>query len=140
MDSPIEWVFKDIHEQIVDLYCFRGKKPLVINFWATWCPPCVEELPSLSELANRHSDQIFVSAISAEPQQNIIHFLKQSFPALSPHLKIAQVSKEIQLERFPDDQLPVTYIFDKQGFLKAKEVGARDWSDKELVRQLLHLP
>ena len=59
MDKPIDMVFKDIHADVIDLYCLRNKKTLIINFWATWCPPCIEELPALSQLAEKHKKSNF---------------------------------------------------------------------------------
>ena len=140
MDSPIDWVFKDIHGHVIDLYCLREKKIVVINFWATWCPPCIEELPSLSHLAEDHKDKISVLALSTEPLEVITSFLKQSFSDLSPHLKIARVSAEDKSQNFPEDSLPVTYIFNKKGLLKLKELGAKDWSNKNIVQQIINLP
>ena len=140
MDTPIDWVFKDIHGHVIDLYCLRDKKILVINFWATWCPPCVEELPSLSQLAENYKDQIFVVAISFEPIEAIRDFLKHSFSDLSFSLNIAQVPLEDKLKLFPEDTLPATYVFSKKGLLKVKELRPRDWSDQILVQQILKLP
>ena len=140
MNSPIDWVFRDIHGNVVDFYCLRGKKILIINFWASWCPPCIEELPSLSRLAKNNPNEILVIAISTEPLEVIKNFLSRSFADLSPHLKIAQVGKKTYLKYFPDDQLPTTYIFNKEGLLKVKELGTRDWSEKRLVQQILNLP
>ena len=138
-DTPIDWLFKDIYGNIIDLYCLREKKPLVINFWATWCPPCVEELSSLSRLAENNKNQIFVVAISTEPLGIVKSFLSRSFSDLSPSLKVARVAEDDKLKYFPEDSLPVTYIFNKKGLLKAKELGARDWSAKQLVRSILLL-
>ena len=140
MDTPIDWLFKDIHGNVIDLYCLRGKKMLIVNFWATWCPPCIEELPSLSQLAENNKDKIFVVAISTESLEIITSFLNQSFSDLSPHLKVAQVTQKNKLQRFPKDSLPATYIFNKKGLLKVKELGVRDWSEKNLVQQIINLP
>ena len=137
--EPIDWVFKDIYGEVIDLYCFRDKKILVVNFWATWCPPCIKELNSLSYLAKTHKDQIFVVALSAEETQVIKTFLKRSFFDLSPHLKMAQASSANYLNLFPKDQLPVTYIFNKKGVLKIKELGAKNWANANLIKQILNL-
>lgn len=139
MDTPIDWTFNDIHGQVIDFYCLREKKSLVINFWATWCPPCIEELPSLSLLAKNNKDKVFVVAISTEPMETIKNFLKQSFSDLSPHLKIAQISVEEKSKYFPEDSLPVTYIFDRKGLLKSKELGAKKWSEKSFIQQIINL-
>jgi len=140
MDTPIDWVFEDIHGHVIDLYCLREKKILVINFWATWCPPCIEELPSLSQLAENNKDQIFIVAVSFESMEAIRDFLKHSFSDLSSSLNIARVSLEDKLKLFPEDTLPATYIFDKKGLLKIKELRPRNWSDQTLVQQILRLP
>ncbi len=140
MSAPIDWLFKDIHGQVIDLYCFRGKKAVVINFWATWCPPCIKELPSLSRLAENNKDEVFVAAISSEPAEIISDFLNHSFSDLSPYLKIAQAPAADRLKIFPEDTLPATYIFNKKGFLKIKALGPKDWSDKNVARQILNLP
>ena len=140
MESPIDWIFRDIYGDVIDLYCLRGKKIIIINFWATWCSPCIEELPSLSHLAKNNKDKILVLAISTEPLGTIKNFLNQSFSDLSSQLKIVQISIEEKSQYFPEDSLPVTYIFNKKGFLKVKELGAKDWSNKNLVQQIINIP
>ena len=81
-----------------------------------------------------------VVAISTEPLQTITNFLNKSFFDLSPQLKIVQMTQEDKLKHFSEDSLPVTYIFNKKGFLKAKELGSRDWLNKNLIQQILNLP
>lgn len=136
MDSPIDWVFNDMQSNTIDTVCLRGKKLLVVNFWATWCAPCIEELSSLSKLAENNNDAVFVTAVSTEDPETITKFLNRAFSDLSPHLKFAQVDQKNKSQYFPEDSLPVTYIFDKKGFLKVKELGARDWSNSNIVRQI----
>ena len=137
MEQPLNWVIKDIHGEVIDFYCIR--KIILLNFWATWCPPCIQELASLSELADRYKEDIFVIAVSSEDMDTIKNFLNRSFGALSPELKFASVEEKEQLKYFPKDKLPVTYIFNGKGFLKVKEIGFRDWSDKRLIQSILKL-
>ena len=139
MDTAIDWVFTDVKGEMIDLYCLRGEKKLVLNFWATWCPPCIKELSSLSELAKQNKDQIFVVAISTEDKSSVQQFLDRSFSDLDPALKVAVVSEKEKLKYFPKDSLPATYIFDSKGFLKIKELGDKDWSDEIIVQSILSL-
>ena len=139
MENPIDWIFKDTRGDLIDLYCFRGKI-LLINFWASWCPPCIQELPSLSDLAEKYEENIIVVALSTESPKRVKDFIEQSFPDLSARLKVAQVGKTQKAMYFPEDKLPVTYIFNKKGLLQWKELGVKDWSDPKLVQQLLQLP
>lgn len=140
MDQPIDLVFKDIKGSVIDLYCFRGKKRILLNFWASWCAPCIQELPSLSELAEKHKEEILVVAVSSESIERIQSFLNQSFSDLSPHLRVVQMDEKHKQKYFPKDQIPVTYLFNKEGLLRFKEVGVRDWAEESLVQQILQLP
>ena len=139
MDTAIDWVFTDLKGELIDLYCLRGKKKLVLNFWATWCPPCIKELSSLSQLARDNKDKIFVVAISTEESYNVENFLQRSFSDLDSALKVAVVREGEKLKYFPKDSLPATYIFNTKGFLKIKELGDRDWADKNIVQSILSL-
>jgi len=139
MSKPLDWIFKDIYGNVQDLYCLRDQKNLIINFWASWCPPCIEELPSLSRLSEKYKNEIAVIVISTESLTVIQKFLKRSFSDLSSYLIFAQVSPEDKFRYFPEDQLPTTYIFNKKTLLKMKIVGARDWSEPQWLRQLLEI-
>jgi len=138
MDMPIDWILTDLGGSLIDLTCFRDKKMIILNFWATWCAPCIKELNSLSELATNYKEDIFVLAVSMEKQDIVKKFLERSFKGLSPELKIAIVQKSEKLKIFPEDQIPATYIFSKQGLLKIKQIGEKNWSDKNIVHQILN--
>ena len=56
-------------DRIVSLHDYRGKV-VILHFWATWCPPCIEEMPSLMQLQNRLRDRVTVLAISMDMDQN----------------------------------------------------------------------
>lgn len=124
-DQPIHWIVRDIYGKTVEIS--KGKT-LVINLWATWCAPCIEELPSLSRLAEKMNQKGLVVALTTEPLEKVKRFVKTSFPDLSSHLKIVSVTKEERNRFFPPDNLPVTYLFNQKGLLMRKVVGARDWN------------
>ena len=138
MDQAIDWILTDLEGEQMDLYCLRGEKIIVLNFWATWCAPCIRELPSLSQLAENYKEEIFVLAVSTESEAEVKKFLERSFTGLSPELKIAVVKEEEKLKRFPKDKIPATYIFNKKGLLKIKHLGEKNWSDKNIVQQILN--
>ena len=139
MDTAIDWVFTDLNGEVIDLYCLKDKKIIILNFWATWCPPCIKELNSLAQLAWENRDKIFVVAISTEDESAVRDFLIHSFSDLNPVLAVAVVSDEEKLKYFPKDSLPTTYIFDTKGLLQMKELGERDWSNKNIVQSILKL-
>ena len=137
MDQPIDWVLTDLNGELIDFYCFKEDKIIVLNFWASWCAPCIRELPSLSQLAKNYKEEIVVLAVSTEKKAVVESFLKRSFKGLNPQLKIAIVKEEEKLQRFPQDQIPATYIFNKKGLLKIKHIGEKNWSDKNIIQQIL---
>ena len=137
MDLAIDWVVIDLKGKPIDLYCFKGEKIIVLNFWATWCAPCIRELPSLSKLAESYKEEIFVVAVSTESETVVKNFLERSFKGLSPELKIAVVKEEEKLKLFPKDKTPTTYIFNKKGLLKTKHLGEVDWFNQSIIQQIL---
>lgn len=126
MSNPIDWMVQSTDGQVLDLYCYRNKK-VFINLWATWCPPCIEELPSLSDFAEKNSQQILVIAVTTEPLKTVTRFIDKSFSDLSKNLKIVQISPEELEHYFPTASLPATYIFNKKGLLEERILGAYDW-------------
>jgi len=138
MDVGLDWVLTDLNDEIIDLYCLRESKIIVINFWATWCAPCIRELPSLSKLAQ--NKELFVLAVSTENPSVVKKFLERAFKSgLSPQLKVAIVKEQEKLKHFPQDKIPATYIFDKKGLLKIKHMGEKDWSEPNTLKQILLL-
>lgn len=133
---PIDLILKDIKGKLWNLRCYQDKKNLIINLWATWCAPCIEELLSLSLMAEKTKDHALVLAISTESKEVLTRFIKRSFPDLKGNLKIVSLKKEVLNRYFPEDPLPVTYVFNKQGKLSVKISGARDWIQPELLENV----
>ena len=117
----------------IDLATEKGKV-VVINFWATWCPPCREEMPSLESLWNKEKSKNFgMVAISYhEPVPTVSTFIKQnpySFPiAVDPDGKIG--------DEFVGSGIPTSYIVDRNGDVVAGRIGGLDWSSPEVVSGL----
>ena len=109
---------------------YRGKV-VVLNFWATWCPPCVEEMPSLVELQQRLKDKgVIVLAVSLDADEAAYHkFLKDHGVNLitvrDPDLKSSNL--------YGTFKYPETYIIDRSGILRRKFIGAVNWNDPEVM-------
>jgi peroxiredoxin len=105
----------------------RGKTVLV-NFWATWCPPCLEEMPAMERLWRKHRDAGFVLvavSVDADPQK-VVPFAtahKLTFP-------IAFDSKMAIAERYGVRALPSSFIVSREGDLAALALGPRHWDSK----------
>jgi cytochrome c biogenesis protein CcmG/thiol:disulfide interchange protein DsbE len=111
-----------------------GGKVLVLNFWATWCPPCIDELPSLEAMAQQLAPKgVVVLGVSVDKNEAAYkRFLEQariSFAtARDPE---ADVSAEYGTFKYPE-----TYVIDQQGRVRQKHIGPRNWMDAELVKSI----
>jgi peroxiredoxin len=114
----------------VELRDFRGKI-VVLNFWATWCPPCVEEMPSLTELQQRFKDKdVTVVGVSVDVDSDSYHrFLKDhKIDFLTVRDPDQKTNNLYGTFKFPE-----TYIIDRKGIVRRKFIGAVDWSQPEIV-------
>jgi cytochrome c biogenesis protein CcmG, thiol:disulfide interchange protein DsbE len=112
-------------------------KVVLLNFWATWCPPCVDEASSLNALQRRIAPLggtvLGVSVDDAEQAyQDFIKHYELSFPTYR------DTTKQIPL-LYGTTMYPDTYIIDRGGKLDRKIVGPQDWSSPEMTQYLNHL-
>ncbi len=121
----------DLHGKKVALQQFRGKIVL-LNFWATWCGPCKEEMPFLEILYQQFKEKEFVLlTVSVDyegpkPVQEFISKQRYTFPVLlDPKCEV--------LDLFDVKGIPTTFIIDKKGKLLGKAIGPRDWKCQEAI-------
>lgn len=110
---------------------------LLLNFWATWCPPCKEEIPSLEALEQslEGSSVRMLTISSGETAETVRGFVEEEGVSLPVALDTdGAVSAQYSLQ-----SIPTTYLIDKEGNFIARLVGAVDWSEKELSDFLLQL-
>jgi len=107
----------------IALETYRGKA-LVVNFWATWCPPCVEEIPEFSRLSAEFSGiGIYFVGIAIDNAANVVEFSKR-VPAAYPSVIAGPAA--IELARVLGNQaggLPYTLVIDRQGTIRAQHLG-----------------
>jgi thiol-disulfide isomerase/thioredoxin len=113
----------------------RGKV-VVLNFWATWCPPCRREMPSLERLKGLMKGEAFeIVAINAGEEEDEIAGFRQSMnPALT--LRLALDRKAEAVKAFSITGLPTTYVIDRQGIIVYRALGGRLFDDPSIVATL----
>jgi cytochrome c biogenesis protein CcmG, thiol:disulfide interchange protein DsbE len=117
-------------DRTVTLSQFKGQV-VVLNFWATWCPPCVEELPSLMQMQQRMKARgITVLAVSIDADQSAYRqFLKDHNVNLLTVRDPDQKSSGL----YGTVKYPETYIVDRKGVVRRKFIGAVDWTEPEVI-------
>jgi peroxiredoxin len=104
---------------------------VVLNFWATWCPPCVQEAPALEKFAEQMRNQgVAVLGVSVDQDTDALRrFVAQarlSFP-------IARDPQQAVAARYGTFKFPETYILNREGRVAEKIIGATDWQDPRLL-------
>ncbi len=120
--------------QTIDLSKLRGRV-VVLNLWATWCPPCIEELPSLLALHKQMPDLAIV-AVSIDQDPDVYHrFL------IEHHVDFLTFRDEDQRVNalYGTAQIPETYVIDRQGILRRKFISAQNWTSPEITGYLSKL-
>jgi cytochrome c biogenesis protein CcmG/thiol:disulfide interchange protein DsbE len=104
-----------------------GGKLLVLNFWATWCQPCIQELPSLDQFANRFAGKgVTVLAVSVDRNEKRY---KDLLDRVKPSFLTARDAEADLPVKYGTFMYPETYIIDQNGKVVYKEAAARDWMD-----------
>jgi cytochrome c biogenesis protein CcmG, thiol:disulfide interchange protein DsbE len=120
--------------QTANLSQLRGHV-VILNFWATWCVPCIEELPSLVELQHR-IPQVTVVAISSDEDAAVYRqFLVDN---RVDFLTVRDSSDRVP-KLYGTIKIPETYVIDREGILRRKFVSAQDWTSPEILDYLAKL-
>jgi len=117
-------------ERTVTLSQFKGQV-LVLNFWATWCPPCIEEMPSLVRMQQRmQSKAVTVLAVSVDvDESNYRRFLKDH----NVNLLTVRDPDQKTNRLYGTFKFPETYIIDRSGVVRRKFIGAVDWTEPDVI-------
>jgi thiol-disulfide isomerase/thioredoxin len=118
---------RDASGNTLDLQTFKGKK-VFVNLWATWCPPCRSEMPSIEKLyqaANKENAQFVMLSLDNdfETAKKYVQKNSLSLPIFSPAGDVPEL--------FTVNGIPTTFIFDEQGQLIAQHEGSEDYNTPE---------
>ena len=125
-----DWHLKGLDGDSINLSESKGKV-ILVNLWATWCPPCVAEMPSLQKLYNRYRGKVdfyFVSSEETEKLQNFLQKKDYNFPVY--------VENESPPKILQTQSIPTTYLISKEGKIVISETGAANW-DSEKVHTIV---
>ncbi len=128
--TDYQWRLKDIHANYLPLASL-GDKPLFISFWATWCAPCVAELPSIQKLYNDYQKDVNFVLISQEDFGTITTFLNQNNLDLPIYNRVGKLPHIFEVS-----SIPTSFIIGSDGKVHVNKSGAADWNSKS-VRDLL---
>ena len=132
-----DFELKDLAGNLVRLSDYRGKV-VFLNFWATWCPPCREEIPSIQALGKNFTwekfkivavslDRVSTAAVKDFAAKNNISFL------------VLHDTDGAAAEKYRVLSIPTTFILDRNGVVIKKYIGSRNWQDPAFIQELRKL-
>ncbi|MNZ64481.1 Thiol-disulfide oxidoreductase ResA [compost metagenome] len=125
-DQAPDFELTDVEGNLVQLSDFRGKKVL-LNFWATWCPPCKAEMPHMQSFYKDFSDEVVVLGVnmtSIDKGMEAIQAFSEEYGLTFP---IALDQEGEVMDTYQITAYPTTYVIDQEGMIHAKFVGAIDY-------------
>ena len=134
--APAPLSLPDLSGKEVDLASFRGEVVLV-NFWATWCEPCREEMPSLQRLENKLAGRKFrvVAVNIGEGAPRIRQFLERTPVSFT----ILRDAESEAMKAWRVRMLPASFLVDRRGMLRYQLVGEADYDDPKQQAPVLEL-
>lgn len=122
----------DVNGDLVTLSQLKDRL-VIINFWASWCDPCVDEFPSMVQLIEHFNGKIILLAVSMdgtlEEMKNFLNVFKVS----SPYIKVFWDREKVLAQRYGTEALPESYILGPDHQLKKKVVGGERWYTKDSI-------
>lgn len=122
--TDYNWDLMNVDGNVFHFEKAKGKV-VFLNFWATWCPPCIAEMPSMQKLFSSYKDQVEFIFISNEAPSVIDSFLKEkayTFKVYNPVTKYP--------DAFDVSSIPRTFVLDKSGRIVIDKTGAANWDSK----------
>ncbi len=128
------WNLVDLNGEPVNFKSSIGKVA-VVNLWATWCPPCIAEMPSFQKLYDQYGDRVDFYFVSTEEAAKLQQFLNKKHYRLPVYQPLDMAPQKLQSR-----SLPTTIVISKKGKIAVNKKGSANWNDsgfKELLDQLL---
>ncbi|PCJ23682.1 MAG: thioredoxin [Flavobacteriales bacterium] len=127
---------KGLDGNMVNMADYKGKV-IFLNFWATWCLPCVAELPSINKLYNKlKGENIAFLLVSNEKMEKVKAYHQRKKYDVPFHI----IDEDGNIPRlYYSESIPTTYIINKEGRVVKVSVGAEDWDDDEFIKSIKKL-
>jgi thiol-disulfide isomerase/thioredoxin len=128
-----DWKLKDLEGNLVNFKDIENKV-IFLNFWATWCPPCIAEMGSIQELYNDYKDEVVFLLVSSEKPQVVQRFFKKKGYNLNSYSPLSSYPKDFNI-----NSIPRTFLINKKGEIVIDKRGAANWNSNKVRTQIKEL-
>lgn len=122
-----EWFLKNQNDNTVNFSQSKGQV-ILLNYWATWCAPCIAEMPGLQQLYSDYKDEVDFYFITSDAPNLVRSFLEKENYTIPPYFFLSSPPEVLK-----SSSLPTTFLIDKDGDIIMKKTGAANWNS-ETVR------
>ncbi|MFV8342666.1 TlpA family protein disulfide reductase [Flavobacterium sp. XS2P39] len=130
MLTSYQWQLVDVTGKNISLKDYKGKM-IFINFWATWCPPCIAEMPSMQQLYAGYQDKIVFLFVTTDSFESANTFLIKENLTLPIYQSVSNPPLEME-----SSTIPATYLIDKKGNVVLAKIGAANWNSDSFREKL----
>jgi len=127
-ETDYQWDIRNSEGYLLDPAALEGEV-IFLNFWGTYCPPCIAEMPEIQSIYNDYSDKVRFILVSAEAKEKVEFFLNSRNYTLPGYYGGRNMP-----EPFAVRSIPTTFIISRDGKIVLKKVGAADWDSKSMRR------
>lgn len=121
-----DWTLYDENQRIIKFSNFKGKV-ILINFWATWCPPCIAEFPDLQSLYDSYNSKVVFLFVAQDQPKKVENFMKKKGYSMPIYY-----SKSAPPELLNASALPSTYLISPSGEIVMQKTGSANWNSKKV--------
>lgn len=124
------WNLQQLNGTEINFSQSQGKV-IIVNFWATWCPPCVAEMPSFQKLFDSYGEKVDFYFVTSEKPEKVEKFIMENGYNLPIYIQNYEAPKLLE-----STVLPTTYLISKAGEIVVDEEGAADWNSVKMKKML----
>lgn len=125
-----EWVLEKNNRDRKEFSNLKGKV-ILVNFWATWCPPCIAEMPSFQELYSDYGDKVEFLFVSSEEHETVRGYMNRKRFDLPAYRSLSQPPAPLS-----GKTLPTTFLIGKDGKIVIEKIGAADWNSENVRKTI----
>ena len=124
----LNWEVESLDGEKINIEKEFGGKILFVNFWATWCTPCLKEIPSIIELYDKYKNHIVFLCISNEDTQTIKAYLEKSNQDFPVYRQTGNLPSD-----FYAQGIPATFVISKDRKILLKHIGSANWAHEDVI-------
>lgn len=125
--NDYNWKLMSVNGEKYDFATAENNKVVFINFWATWCPPCIAEMPDLQALYNDYADKVDFLFVTNDKNEVINKFMEKHNYDFPVYKQLTQAPEE-----FNYSSIPITFLIDKKGEIVISKSGSADWNSEKV--------